>query len=1060
MRTILRLFKLTPVLLFFIIPLTALCQEITISGTILSSDDKSPLQGVTVTNQNTGKKTVTNKVGYYSITGAKGNKIVFTFVGFVKDEYVIGDASAMINITMMPNDQQLGNVVVTAYGIKREVKSLSSSVQNVKGEEIAQTRRDNFINALAGRVPGASIISTSGAPGSSTSIILRGGTALSLTNQPLFVIDGVPLNNDVPNQDKDNLLTRSTASRSDDFTNRAADINPEDIESITILKGPEAQGLYGTEGANGAIIITTKKGKTGKAIVTYDNSLRVEELYRFHDIQKVYARGRNGLPNFNETNAAFGETTVSPFYFGPKYADGTVFYDNVKNFFWTGVTHQHNLAVEGGNEGFTYRVNGGYTNQSGVIPSTGYKRFSLRVTGDAKLSKASRLTTTFNFINTSTDKATKGIGSYYLTVLTWPQDNDMRLYLNSNGTRKYLFSNTTSSSTEYDNPFWDVNKNETKDKTTRVLGNVTYAFDPVKWFNFTGIVSADNYNTQGYQVTHPLSRYGGGIGYFSQYDLIFKQITGTARVTFRKNFNNNNIRNYLILGAYTEETNRTVNSWKGERFYEFDVASINNTEPTSRDASNQQQVSRRVRFFSQYQFNWKDIIIPTLTYTREGVSVLMSRFIDKSPWFNFGSAGIAVNLGELEFIKNKATWVDLLKLRTSYSTAGQVAGLLPYNIDPSFQATTTTGGGYAYRFTGNNFKLKPQYTQNFEYGFEASLFKRRFGANMSIYRNRTKDQIFFPRVSYGAGFILKYFNGGTTQNKGIEIQLTGTPVRSKNFSWDVVTNFDHFKNKVLKLNAGPGGYYDSDTWVYGNLRSQTSPGGSIYSLWGTAFAKNNKGDILISPTSGLPVTTAALGNNYLFVPVGDRAPDFQMGVQNTFTYKTLSLSFNLDIRKGGDIFNGTEMALYRNGLSTRTLDRETPRVIKGVLRDGLENTDHPTVNTIIVTPFFRNDYYQSTSSTSAGFVEADFIEKDINWLRLRDISLSYRFSANILKKLRIRSLSVYVTATDLFLVTNYTGADPAVNTNNSSTGGIGGMGIDYGSISTPRTISTGLRISF
>jgi hypothetical protein len=198
----------------------------------------------------------------------------------------------------------------------------------------------------------------------------------------------------------------------------------------------------------------------------------------------------------------------------------------------------------------------------------------------------------------------------------------------------------------------------------------------------------------------------------------------------------------------------------------------------------------------------------------------------------------------------------------------------------------------------------------------------------------------------------------------------------------------------------------------------------------------------------------------LFVPVGDRAPDFSIGIQNSFRYKGFGLSFNLDIRKGGDIFNGTEMALYRNGLSVRTLDRETPRVIKGVLRDGLENTANPTRNNIVVVPYYRNDYYQSTTSTSAGFVEADFIEKDINWMRMRDMTLSYRFTNDLIKRVRMKSATIFVTATDLFLITNYTGADPSVSSNNPSTGGIGGMGIDYGVIATPRTINAGLRVSF
>jgi hypothetical protein len=323
---------------------------------------------------------------------------------------------------------------------------------------------------------------------------------------------------------------------------------------------------------------------------------------------------------------------------------------------------------------------------------------------------------------------------------------------------------------------------------------------------------------------------------------------------------------------------------------------------------------------------------------------------------------------------------------------------------------------------------------------------------------KINDQIFFPRVSYGAGFVLKYFNGGDVQNKGVEIQLTGTPVKTKNVTWDLTFNFDHFENTVLKINAGPGGYYESDTWVYGNLRTQTSPGKSIYSLYGTAFAKNDKGQLLISPTTGLPVTTSNFGQPFVFV--GDRAPDFSIGILNSLSYKTFTLSFNIDIRKGGDIFNGTEMALYRNGLSTRTLDRETPRIIEGVLNDGLQNTANPTPNNIIITPYFRNDFYQSTAAGGAGFVEADFVEKNIKWLRMRDLTLSYKLHADVVKRFRIKSASFFITATDLFLITNYAGADPSVNSNTASAGGIGGMGIDYGSISAPRAINTGIRISF
>jgi TonB-linked SusC/RagA family outer membrane protein len=713
----------------------ARAQQRTVSGTILAEDDNSPLQGVTVTNQNTSKRVQTNSAGYYSIAAEKGHVLIFTFVGFVRKEIVLGDEK-MISPKLTPSDQQIGEVVVTAYGIKREKKSLGSDVQEIKGEDIAQTRRDNFINSLAGRVPGASVVSTSGAPGSSTSIILRGGTSLGLTNQPLFVIDGVPLDNNVVNQDRDGLQTRSTANRSDDFTNRAADINPEDIESLTILKGPEAQALYGSDGANGAIIITTKKGKIGKASVTYDNSLRLENLYRYHETQRVYARGRNGIANLNETNSAFGEAAaLSPFFFGPKFAPGTTFYDNLNDFFRTGTTQQHNLSVEGGNDGFTYRFNTGYSNQKGVIPSSGFNRLSVRFSGTAKLSPKSNLLITANFINSNVDKTTKGIGGYYMTTLTWPGDNDMRTYLNPNNTRKLLFSSGTTNSTEYDNPYWDVNKNEAEDRTNRIMGNVTYNYNPSKVIGFTSIVSVDNYTTQGYQVTNPTSRYGVGTnGYYSQFDLIFRQLTGNFRTTIKKTFGE--FRNTLSMGFYVEDNRRVVNSFKGERFFEPNIASINNTEPITRVPVNSIQETRKIRFYGQYQLNWKDILIPTFSFAHEGTSVLMSRFENKDPFYSYGSGSLAFNISEIPSFKNKFRKIDLLKFRTSYSTSGQTAGLLPYNIDPTFQAVTTTGGGYAYGFTGNNFKLQPQFTKSFEYGLEGSFFKKRLGINLSVYKNK------------------------------------------------------------------------------------------------------------------------------------------------------------------------------------------------------------------------------------------------------------------------------------------------------------------------------------
>jgi hypothetical protein len=287
-------------------------------------------------------------------------------------------------------------------------------------------------------------------------------------------------------------------------------------------------------------------------------------------------------------------------------------------------------------------------------------------------------------------------------------------------------------------------------------------------------------------------------------------------------------------------------------------------------------------------------------------------------------------------------------------------------------------------------------------------------------------------------------------NRGLELQLTGSPVKTKKFTWDVTVNWARNRNEIIRMPSDLPFFYNSDTWIAG-IRNIATKGGSIFDLAATRFERNTNGDVLISPTSGLPIRISD------YIKVADRQPDWNMGLINSFTFlNNWNISFNLDIRKGGDIFNGTEFFLYSRGASVRTLDRETPRVIRGVLKDGLENTANPTKNTIVLTPFARSEFY------SLGVAEEDFIERDINWIRMRDITVSYKLPSNLIKRQNvIKSASVFFTGTDLFILTNYRGADPAANANNAaSRGGIGGVGMDFGNLATPMGINFGIRAQF
>ena len=386
------------------------------------------------------------------------------------------------------------------------------------------------------------------------------------------------------------------------------------------------------------------------------------------------------------------------------------------------------------------------------------------------------------------------------------------------------------------------------------------------------------------------------------------------------------------------------------------------------------------------------------------------------------------------------------KLRAAYAEVGKDAR--PYAYRPSLEYKTTSNGGYGYGFTGPNLGLKPEFAVSYEVGTELSFLDNRIGLDATVYRKQTKDQIVNDiRGSYGTGFILFNLNGAETRNQGIELTLRGTPILRSNFSWDVLANFESARGKVLALpNALPESYV-SDTWLFGNVRNGTAPGLSTRSLTGLYYLRNNSGQLIIDPTTGIPLRATT------FFDAGyDRQPDFSIGITNTFNYKNVSLNFLIDIRKGGDVLNATEQFLTARGLSPRTLDRDVPRVVQGVLRDGKENSATPTANNIVLVPSVQTNYYTAIS-------EELFIEKDINWLRLRDVTLNYVLPEKLLKRQNlVKKASVFVTGTDLFLVSNYSGLDPIVNGNTAAVGGSGAAGIDYGNFPIPRGINFGVRI--
>jgi TonB-linked SusC/RagA family outer membrane protein len=1029
-----RMFKSSVLLLLgLLLHLAVSAQMRTINGTILSDEDGKPIPGVTVANRQTKHSTQTNASGAYSIEAEPGQQLVFSFVGFGTRTITVSADQTSVSARLSRSEKELDQVVVTALGIRRSKRALGYSANDVSGTDLAQTQRDNFVNALAGRVPGVTISGTSGMPGSSTSIQLRGVNSLSGSNQPLFVIDGLPVNNQTFNA---NTMVSQTENRTIDFSNRISDLNPADIESLTILKGPEAAALYGIDAANGAIVITTRKGKSGKGSINYEYNYGIEKIGNLPEVPTVYQRGANGIVNNNVLG-----------YFGPKYPEGTQLYDNINNFFQTGRVNRHNISFEGGNSGFTYRLSGGYSSREGVVPSTKYDRLNISLSGTAQLFPKLRAETNLQYINTKNQKVSKGANSFYLSLLAFPQDQDMQAYLKPNGTRNRF----TTLSTELENPFFDVNKNKLADNGNRVISNVAFIADPFKWLSMTARLGVDVANNEYTVLYHPESNRAGGntngsINVANQNNRI---VTLTYFAEARKNFFKDRLKTTLRAGSAVYDYNDKNYAQYGENFLEPDFNSINNTTITTQRSKQTFIQKRVIGAFGDFNINYNNTAYLTVTGRNDWSSTLPP----ESNSFFYPSVSGSFVFTELLKNSNITNYLTMGRIRGSVAQVGKDAR--PYVTTPALVAQGTTGGGYGYDVTAPNPYLRPEKVTSREIGAELQFFKNRFSIDVSYYKSKSVNQIINDfRPSYATGYVLKVSNAGELENWGTELLVRGTPIQKKNFTWDASVNYTKTGSRLNKLPEGVSEFYSSDTWFLGNVRNGARLGGSLTTLTALQeYQYNNAGQLLIDPTTGLPLKTNAPA---AWPIAGDRNPDFRMGISNSLTYKNLNLNFLFDIKKGGDVFNGTGLYMYNLGLHPRSLnDRESSLIFNGVLKDGLENSGHPTANNITIIPYYNNTFYSSS------IIDQEFIERDVNWVRLRDISLTYRLPARLLGFTKvIKTASVGVTATDLFMWTNYTGGDPGVNGTSVATGGSGSMGMDYGNLPLPKTYNFNIRIGF
>lgn len=1009
-----------------------MAQQKAISGKVTSSDGNG-VSNVTVIVKGTTRSVQTNADGSFSIQAAPGETLIFRAIGSGETSQVVGSGN-VYNIKLMGSEEAIDEVVVTALGIKKEKKALGYAVQDIKADELMKNKNPNIINSLNGKIAGVNVTNSGGAPGASASIIIRGGTSLERDNQPLFVIDGMPMDNSTGVGDMsafDGSTNISTTSG-----NRAMDINPEDIESISVLKGPTAAALYGIRAAAGAIVITTKKGKDGTVSIGVNSRTGANWVNRLPEQQSKYRQGSNYNNNYTE------ETYWS---WGNEFAGGETIYNNLKDFFQTGYSYDNSFNVTGGNTKGNFYLSGSNLIQSGIVPTTDYKRTTFRFNGEQKVGIFTfGANTSYSTSNTTKTLTGSGLwggsGSGYMeSIISWPRNRNMKDWQLPDGSQNLMFPSIPLDN-NVDNPYWIINKNPQEDGTDRFLGTIYTTAQLAKGLDLTYRLGIDHYTSN---YISKISR-GSAVkedwqqGMLSenvrQYNFINNNLLLNYNTTFGSDWGLN-----LLGGLATEDIHLKTTANRAQKFILPDFMSLNNAKNEDKFAYTSINQIRRLGVFGDARVDYKNIAFLGMTLRNDWSSTLPK----KNQSFMYPSFSGSLIFTEL-FEKN-----DILsygKLRSSWAEVGKDA--------PAYQTNTylkevqlTVGGGFRNEWTIGNEDLKPEKTQSFELGTDLKFFKNRLGLEFTYYNNKSVDQILQPRVDNATGYILKYVNAGTLQNKGVELTVNYAPIKRSNFVWDLGLNFSHNEGTVKDLPGDISILYVTDVQVAGG-KAASFENGNFMGISGTQWNRDPNGNIILNATTGLPTPSALETNN-----VGNREPDFIGGLNNSFTYKDWNLSFLVDFRKGGQVLNGTEYLLTQYGLGSRTENRGETITLTGVVKTG-SNPDvyEPVTKEVVADQKFYQDFYVKET--------ANFLE-EVNWVRLRSVSLSYNLPTTIMAKSKVfKGATFNLSGTNLLLWTNYSGMDPEVSAAGAGVVGSGSVGIDYAGVPNTRGVTFGVNLKF
>ncbi|MDR0893675.1 MAG: SusC/RagA family TonB-linked outer membrane protein [Mediterranea sp.] len=1021
-----------------------------VTGTV--SDAMGPVIGASVMVKGTATGTITDADGNFNIEAKVGTTLVVSYVGYQTQEVRVG--SGPLRITLREDAKTLDEVVVTALGIKRERKALGYGIGEVQGEALTKAKETNVINSMAGRIPGLVVSQTAGGPSGSTRVILRGSTEMTGNNQPLYVVDGVPLDNT-------NFGSAGT-NGGFDLGDGISSINPDDIENMSVLKGPAAAALYGSRASHGVILITTKRAGKDKVSLEYNGTLTFDtQLAKWDEVQQIYGMGSNGTYSYD----AVSNTNKS---WGPKadganmlqYFDGVerpflIIPDNTSHFFRTGITATNSaiVSVSHGNTGLRFT----YTDMRNkdIVPKTNMSRDIFNLNANTSAGKVDL----FFGVNYTRENVTNrpalgdskaNIGKNLMTLATTYDQAWLSTYQDENGE----YSNWNGMDPYNVNPYWDVykNRNTSKKDLFRLNGKAVWNVD--KYFKLQATLGAE-------------------LNWFTFDDFRAPTTPGFEAGRLQSSSFRNRMYNFEVLALY----NRSWGAFDFSATLGGNIYKVNNstTVTTAQDMTIRDVVS--VMSFSELsvvpasyrkQINsvygavnlgWKHLLYLDATLRGDQSSTLPVR----ENMYIYPSFSGSFVFSEL--LKEKlGNALPYGKVRMSWAQVGSDTD--PYQLGLVYTKSKYAYPGYTIGFIDNgtipNKNLKPTKTNSLEMGLELKFLNNRMGLDFTYYTQTSKNQIMGMASSWSTGYPYRLINAGEIENRGVEIALNTRPIQTRDFSWDLNLNFSKNSNKVKRL-VDDMDMFELEKAAWLDVQVAAKVGENFGSIVGPDFVRNNNGDILIDPQTGLPQYDKS--NHVL----GNASWDWTGGVLTNLTYKNLSLVAVFDVKVGADLYSMSARASYESGKALKTLEGREPwykseeeRMAAGIAKgaatwtptggflapgviDNGDGTYRP--NDIYINP---EDYWMSVCRNAPSM----FIY-DNSYIKCRELTLTYNVPKAWLKKV-VSGLTVSFVARNPFIVwKNIPNIDPDSNYNNTT-----GMGLEYGSLPSRKSYGFNVNVKF